>query len=396
MELNGMNSSVTPITAPVQDARPFPWLNGVAARTMDMISGSYLFNLDQVSDTGAPFRIIQDPESLRAMSQRAGSAWRAWDELRSDLAIQMNSSDHNPVVAPGWSPSSAPGLNSKWMMQYYVKGGPNNRLCKGGGVGPATGCQHGYIMSNANWDPYPIDNQIEAFSNALANLAVNQNQVPLRFGNTFFTVISPRDPSLPADQMANAAPGAAGYTLGDLMPRMQVLQNPVPAQGNALVSDVEDLEAGSHIKVSRARLMLDDFAQLLGQDLLTATQWMNIRQIQGQTLKLNRSFGAAPTAAWQAFRKVVPWQSTNRPEIPAGTLAYQFLKANPATAFYPAAAQPPKAAATPSTALRRPRKGAVRQAGRRTKRFKYRQALSTRHFLEAHAARAKAGGKKKG
>jgi hypothetical protein len=28
-------------------------------------------------------------------------------------------------------------------------------------VGPATGCQHGYILSNANWDPFPIDNQIE-------------------------------------------------------------------------------------------------------------------------------------------------------------------------------------------------------------------------------------------
>lgn len=393
MELNGMNSSITPIAAPVQQARPFPWINGVAARVMDMLNGSYLFNRDQVSDTGAPFRIIQDPESLRAMSQRAGSAWQAWDQLRSDLTIQMNSSDHNPVVAPGWSPSSAPGLDSEWMMQYYVRGGPNNRLCKGGGVGPATGCRHGYIMSNANWDPYPVDNEIEAFSNALANLAVNQNQVPLRFGNTFFTVISSTDPSLPADQLANSAPAAAGYTLGDLMPRMQVLQNPVPAQGNALVSDVEDLEAGSNIKVSRARLMVDDFTQLLGQDLLTATRWMDLRRIQGQVLGLNRSFGASPTAAWQAFRKVVPWQSADRPEIPPGTLAYQFLKANAASAFYPAAAQPPVGGPASSVALKQSRTRAVRQARTRTTRFAYRRALSTRRFLSQQARAAQATGR---
>ena len=53
-------------------------------------------------------------------------------------------------------------------MQYYVKGGPDDSACVGGGVGPATGCQHGYILSNANWDPYPIDNEIEALTNAFA------------------------------------------------------------------------------------------------------------------------------------------------------------------------------------------------------------------------------------
>src|SRR5919109_4796107 len=74
MELNGMNSSLTPISAPVQTIRPFKWINGVAARVMDMLKGSYLLNLDQLSDTGVPLRIIQDPESLRPLSQGIGSA----------------------------------------------------------------------------------------------------------------------------------------------------------------------------------------------------------------------------------------------------------------------------------------------------------------------------------
>ena len=70
MDLEGMNSSVTPLGKPVQDARPFKALNWDAGRVLDMIKGSYLLEDD-------PKRIIQDPESLRASSIRQGSAWKA-------------------------------------------------------------------------------------------------------------------------------------------------------------------------------------------------------------------------------------------------------------------------------------------------------------------------------
>jgi histidine ammonia-lyase len=367
MDLDAMNSSVTPIAAPVQLNRPFDWINGDASRVLAEIDGSYLFNIDQTNG-GVPVRIIQDPESLRALSERDGSAWEAWSTLNQDLLIQMNSSDHNPAVTPGYSPTSSPELNTPWFMQYYVKGGPDDSACVGGGVGPATGCQHGYVMSNANWDPYPIDNEVEALTNALANVAVNDDLVPQRFENTFFTVISPDDSSLPSAQLTNAAGGADDYTLASLMAEIQTLQNPVPAQGNAIVSTVEDLQAASSIKVARARLMVDELTYLQGEDLLTAAQWMNIRQIQGQALGFDRSFGAAPTAAWEAFRTVEPWQSTDRPDVPAGTLAYDFLQANPATQFYPPAANPPSATATQLVSIDRLRP-AIRAA--RTRTFRY-------------------------
>jgi histidine ammonia-lyase len=51
MDLTGMNSSVTPISAPVQAVRPFKWLNSAAARALDTIRGSYLFDLDELSNT---------------------------------------------------------------------------------------------------------------------------------------------------------------------------------------------------------------------------------------------------------------------------------------------------------------------------------------------------------
>ena len=367
MNLDAMNSSVTPIAAPVQLNRPFDWINGDASRVLAEIDGSYLFDIDQTNG-GVPVRIIQDPESLRALSERDGSAWEAWATLDKDLRIQMNSSDHNPAVTPGYSPTSSPELGTPWFMQYYVKGGPDDSACVGGGVGPATGCQHGYVMSNANWDPYPIDNEIEALTNALANVAVNDDLVPQRFENTFFTVISANDSSLPSAQLTNAAGGADDYTLASLMATIQTLQNPVPAQGNAIVSTVEDLQAASSIKVARARLMVDELTYLQGEDLLTAAQWMNIRQIQGQALGFDRSFGAGPTAAWEAFRTVEPWQSTDRPDVPAGTLAYDFLQANPATQFYPPAATPPSKTATQLVSIKQ-LGPAIRAARARTLRY---------------------------
>lgn len=341
MELNGMDSSITPIAEPVQNNRPFPWINGVSSRVMHMIKNSYLFKMNDK-------RIIQDPESLRAMPQRSGSAWKAWGALVNSLHIQLNSSDHNPAITPGYAPDSAPGLDSPWMKQYYVKGGENNKKCIGGGIGPATGCEHGYILSSSNWDFYPVNNEIEALTNAMANLAVNQDQVELRFWDKFFTVISADDSSLPSKKMKNSAPGATGHNLGtkgyaagDLLAEIQTLQPPVPVQGNALLENVEDIEGEGHIKVKRARHMVDVFMRLLSENLLTAAKWMSIRHIQGQKLNQKRKFGSVPTNVWKEFREMVPWQSKNRSFIPPGNIAYRFLKTHSAAKFYPPAQKPP-------------------------------------------------------
>lgn len=392
--LDGMNSSVTPITSVVQQARPFPWQNFVATRVLDMLrplsgpDANYLFDLDQLSAPGptglqSPYRIIQDPESLRATSQRNGAARQAWNQLRKDILIQLNSSDHNPVVAPGTSPDDSPELNTPWISQYYVRGGPNDAACVG------AGCQHGYIMSNSNWDPITWDNDLEALTNAVANMDAAMGQVIQRFTNTFFTVIGPGATSaggvLSPTEATNAAPRGADYTVADLTAEIQTLQNPVPAQGNAIVQNVEDLQAESRIKVARARLAVDDTTYLLGQELLTTTYWMDVRQIQGQQLGLTRNFGNAPTAAWKAFRQVVPWQMdpTQRPNVPPGQLAYSFLMSNPASLFYPPAVGR-------SVADRAQLRSAVRGSRARTSRFarSARRHRASRSFLTAQARRA--------
>jgi histidine ammonia-lyase len=174
MDLNGMNSSITPLSLVVQRDRPDRWLNWHARRILDMIRGSYLFEAD-------PARIIQDPESLRASSIRTASAWAEWAALRDAVMLQVNSSDHNPAVAAGAGPEDSWELAGGQMMKFFIKGG---RLSHG---------QHGYIVSNANWDPFPMANKVENFVTALGNLDIAVMLRIERFRNPFFTVVSASD-----------------------------------------------------------------------------------------------------------------------------------------------------------------------------------------------------------
>lgn len=321
MALTGMNSSVSPLAMPVQSNRPYPWLNWDAARVLDMVRGGYLLEDD-------PKRIIQDPESLRASTQRIGSAWQSWAELRDSVTVAMNASDHNPAVRPGVKPEDSWELSTPQMMRFYVKGGPLSH-----GLG-------GYIFSNANWDPYPLANQVEAFTIALANMAVVLNQRIERFTNRFFTGIRPSDVMTP-EQVA-ALPRAGGYLPADLWIEITGLINPVTPQGQAIVATVEDLQAETRLKVMRARQAVDLTTHLLAQDLLVSSNWMEVRKAQDP----RRTFGTAPTAALAGLRTVVPLKPGTGPGA-AGRAVYDYITTTPAARFYPAGPAMLPAAATP-------------------------------------------------
>jgi histidine ammonia-lyase len=318
MDLLAMNSSITPLAAPTQLNRPDPWLNWHARRMLDMLRGSYLFDAD-------PKRIIQDPDSLRASSIRGGSAWAAWSDLKDAALIQINSSDHNPTVRVGLKPTDSWELSTPQMMQYYVKGGP------------LSGGKSGYVVSTANWDPYPLANRVEAFVIALANLDLAVLQRRDRLSNPFHTGVNAND-ALSAEVRANAAPQGNGTTTIALFGEVEAVMNPQPVHGFA--SDIQatsDLESNTPLKVIKAQRAVDVSLQLLAHDLMTATWWMDLRKAQSP----ERNFGPAATAAWNAYRQVSPWQAASRPERPAQDDAVKFLKSQRATAFAPALAQLP-------------------------------------------------------
>jgi histidine ammonia-lyase len=319
MDLEGMNSSITPLSWPVQVSRPQRWLNWQAARVLDMLQGSYLFEDD-------PKRVLQDAESLRASAIRQGSAWLAWGRLRDAVLFQMNRSDHNPTVLVGMSPTDSWELSTPQMMKYYVRGG---KYSNG---------KHGYIVSSANWDPYPLANEIEAFTIALTNMDVAVEQRIERFDNAFITGVSPGD-VLTSAQLAAALRGDNGAGPTTLFHEIAGLANPVTPEGHSSDQGIGDLQSESRIKVVRAREAVEQSVHLLGMDLMNATFWMDVRKAQAPA----RRFGAGPTAAWQAFRKLAPFQQdpAHRAPRPPGMIAYEFLTTNDAAKFY--AANPPLA-----------------------------------------------------
>ena len=318
IDLDGMNSSVTPLSLVVQRDRPEKWLNWHAARVLDMIKGSYLFDNDAK-------RIIQDPESLRASSIRQASAWEEWAALRDAVVFQANSSDHNPAVNVGLGPEDSWELGTPQLMRFFVKGGPHSHG------------QHGYIVSNANWDPYPMANRIEAFVIALANMDIAVMLRIERFRNPFFTGVTA------AEVLHGTGGGFYGYAPVDLQQEIQSLMNPVAPFGSAIVGTVEDLQAQTRIKVQRARQAVDTTFDLLSFDLLEGSVWMDVRKTQDP----KRNFGAAPTAAWTAFRQRVPLRQAGggqgaREPAAASTsqLAALFLRTTPASTFYREASGP--------------------------------------------------------
>ncbi len=314
-----MDSSVSPMLAAVQAQRPFPWVNWDAARIMDMLDGSYLFQ----AQSG---RILQDPESMRARYIRQGSAWQAWAALRSDVQRQINSADYNPLVLPGVSPSESKYLSTPYMMQFHVKGGP---LDHG---------QQGYVFSTANWDPYPMANDEEAFTNALANADVAVAQSIERFTDRrpapFFTDILPKDVLTPEQIRKSPFLSEPFWVFMDLWQQIQTLSQSIVPEGNATDLGVADIEAQTRLKTSRGQEVVDLTMKLLGYDLWNATYWLDVRRAQNAA----NSFGPVATSVWQAFRQVLPWQEepASRPEVPYGIVAYRFLESTPATRFYPA------------------------------------------------------------
>ena len=322
MDLNGMNSSITPLSLVVQRDRPFKWLNWDAARVLDMLKGSYLFNDD-------PKRIIQDPESLRASSIRQASAWEEWAALRDAVVLQMNSSDHNPAVRTDLSPGDSWELATPQLQKYYIKGGEHSHG------------KHGYIVSNANWDPYPYANKLESFVIALANMDVAVTLRIDRFGNRFFTATDAAAVLQvpPANRFALFAATGGGFTPVDLQQEITGLTNPVAPSGAAIVSTVEDLQAQTRLKVYRALHAVDTTFDLLAHDLLNAAFWLDVRKKQDPT----REFGAAPTAAWQALRKRVPLElgASKPPAESLPVTAAAFIRTTPAASFYAGGAAMP-------------------------------------------------------
>jgi histidine ammonia-lyase len=337
MSMLGLNSSVNPLTAVPQNARAYPYVNWQAKRLLNILRGSFLFELEldpnNPDDTHGQ-RLLQDPLSYRDYSQRNGAVWEAYARLKKNLQIQINSTSSNPVIKPGVHPSDSWELNTPWIKRYYVE--------------PAGNTEGGFILGSANFDNTPLNDSMEQFNLALAQSYVATLERTQRTFDPFFTVIRTVGSrglleGFPEEVQCNV-PHADGFAMSDLLGELKSLANPVPAEGNWTERGIQDVQGLGRLKVAKARLAVDNALYLISQELLSATKWMDHRRVQSP----GRSFGAVPTAAWQAWRVVSPCQQDpNERELMETwrmNLPYAFMKGNPASSFLGANAAEPSAA----------------------------------------------------
>jgi len=123
----------------------------------------------------------------------------------------------------------------------------------------------------------------------------------------------------------------------------------VTPNGQAIVATVEDLEAQTRLKTQRARQAVDLSFQLLAQDVLMASFWMEVRKAQNP----ERNFGPAPSAALAALRQVIPWRQAadQRQKRPLGMVVYDFMQENPAGKFFNGGPKEPEMQARPQAGL---------------------------------------------
>jgi histidine ammonia-lyase len=95
---------------------------------------------------------------------------------------------------------------------------------------------------------------------------------------------------------------------------------------------VADISSVPLLRLSRANAALDAARELLATEMIVAGFWMDVRKVQNP----DRSFGKAPTAVWEALRKMVPMdgEPAQPATVSSTTQVAAFMQATPASTFF--------------------------------------------------------------
>jgi histidine ammonia-lyase len=174
-----------------------------------------------------------------------------------------------------------------------------------------------------------LANQIEAFTIALANLGIAIVQRTERFSSLYFTKVDYGE-FFPAG--SKGLPISDSFVAIDLWQELSSLVAPTIPTGIGMFECVEDLQANTRIKVGKARRAVELCVDLLGQNLLSATTWMDLRKRQDP----GRILGRPAAEALTCFRQMVPLVNPpNLPSQPLGEVAVEFMRTNKARRFVP-------------------------------------------------------------
>ena len=254
LSCEGFRANLSPLDPRAQAAHPSPGQREVAARLTGLLAGSVLW-------TAGAARRVQDPLSLRCISQVHGAALSALWNARDHVELELNSAAESPLVVAD------------------------------------------EILSNGNF-------HIAGLAVAFDTLGITLAQTAMLCVQRCQKLFSPALSELPL-QLTNHGPGHSGFattqkTLVALYGSIRHLANPASLDFTAVSEMVEDHASMAAHAVAKAAAMVPHLRLLAAVELLAAAQAVDLRGLPPQDL------GAGARDAHSAVRTRVPMLDVDR------------------------------------------------------------------------------------
>ena len=257
LTFEAFRANLSPLDARVQAARPARGQRVIAERLREILEGSGLWH------DGAARR-LQDPLSLRCVTQVHGAALAALQLARDDVELELNSAADSPLVL----------------------------------------AEAGELVSNGNF-------HIPALALAFDGLGLALAQVAMLCVMRCQKLYSPVFSGLPL-QLTTLGPAHSGFatvqkTLTSLHNRIRHLANPATLDGLPVSEAVEDHAPMAPNAVANIAAMLPLLRYLAAIELLSAAQAADLRPLAPAAM------GRGAAAAYEALRCQVPMLVEDRP-----------------------------------------------------------------------------------
>jgi histidine ammonia-lyase len=321
LSLEGLKGNIAPFLKPVQEVRDYASTQKWAARVLDQLKGSFLWEC--TSNTGTAVacdddeRPLQDPLSYRTASHVLAAADDALAALFENLMTQINSSDDNPVVIFGIRPDA--DAHAK-VRAYYVECDPEDdpkhdpKYCDDK--------PYGAVIPTANFEPLPWVMPLQTTSIALGHVSRAAVARITRLSTPEFTWLTRflTDPKRP--EMLGFS--AIHQTFAALDAEIQGLIPPVSTQTLWTVGDIDDTATSSLDAANRLQRIVDNLFWIEGIELLHAAQAIDLRRQKNPSLNI----GAGSGFYYHGLRSRVPFLDKDRPLTPDIAAATNWLRSS--------------------------------------------------------------------
>ena len=260
LDLEAFGANTSSLHPVIEQTRPFPGLVTTARRLRDLLEGSYLWG------PGAA-RFLQDPLTFRCVPQVHGAARDALSYAGAVLAIELNSSQANPVVV----------------------------------------VDEGRIVSVGNFDIGPLAAALDFVRIALAPVVTSANERLVKLLQAPFSGLSAGLAAGPAngvetgeDALSELAVAGQAITV-----EARLLAGPVSYElaSSVTAEGIEDRTTMAPLSARRLAEMAGLIARVAAIELVVAAQAIDLRRAAGTGCAL----GAGTQRAYRMVRELVPF-----------------------------------------------------------------------------------------